>query len=210
MPADSKASPSGHASTRERILAMQLERTRTFCELYSGSDSGAVRIEMGEQSLTLDPWVRECILSPEGTKGVGDLLAQGVALLMKIASDFESFQEARGAGRDEIYAIQAELMLDTAIGTAMARESQHAVEDAVRRGEMEQARILTGFLHELRRGIAAVKKEIAESEHDAIENLSDSLTDRPREEAAADDSMERFARQLGDQVELDERNRFGW
>jgi hypothetical protein len=186
------ATESTEASPRRRVLAMHLERARTFCDMYAGQGDEDVRLDMGQQSLTLEPWVRESILSSAVDEGVGDVLAQCVAVLMKISSDFESYETMARAEGEQRYALQAELMLDTAIGAALLRELQHAVNEAVGSGDMGKAKSLSRFQHEMRRGLASTKKGIAQTEEASVERLTDSLTDRPRDEAPAEDTAPRL------------------
>jgi hypothetical protein len=90
---------------------------------------------------------------------------------------------------EQLYALQADLMLDTAIGMALLREMQKAQDDLVRDGEVALAKRLSKFQHKMRNALSDVKKMIGESEQERAELISDNLTDQPRQESVSLDGM---------------------
>ena len=139
---------------------------------------------------TLDPWESDRIRiflesGQEPDDGCSPLLAHGVALLLKSAADIDKMMSSVDPSEDRLYALQAELMLDTAIGMALLREAQKAQNDLVRGGETAEAKKLSRFQHKLRNSLADIKKMIGESERERADLITDGLTDAPRQEGVS-------------------------
>jgi len=200
MPAVSGAPPGARETVRRQALEPYLLRVRAWLD-----EGAAAPLHLAGRKLAADPWIRERALAPGD--GPGPVLCQALALLLKVAEDTSVLEAAAPPARDELYRAQAELMLDAAMGMALSRELQRAVDDAVRRGHIEPAKRLSRFHHDLRHAVGAAKARIAESERARAETLTDSLTDQPREAGAADDTLDRAARETAARVEIAERSR---
>jgi hypothetical protein len=165
-------------------------------------------VAVADGTLTLEPWIVAEIrrASDSGESPPHErpaLLTQAVALRMKIELDRAHLwlsQEARGP---ELYAVQAELLLDTAIGMALQRETQRVIDEEVRAGQMAPAKQWTRFKNDLNGAVSTVRQLLVESERQRADALSDKLTDEPRDEQTAPDRYTRLMQQL----ETEERER---
>jgi hypothetical protein len=196
MPATGVKAPAKNIQARQRAIAPYSKKLE---ELYTrwigaGAAAGPLEIRLYESLLTLDPWESERIgiyLSKEHDPddSCSQIIVQGVALLLKSASDIDQMMSAADLSEERLYALQAELMLDTAIGMALLREAQKAQSDLVLGGETARAKKLSRFQHKLRNSLADVKKMIGESERERADLVTDGLTDEPRQEGASLDKM---------------------
>jgi hypothetical protein len=176
--------------TRRKAIEPYLEKL----ERLLSHSTGPLEIRLYESQLTLDPWEAEKLrLSLAGDGGQREscalMVVQGAALLLKSAADIDGMMSAVDPSEDRLYALQAELMLDTAIGMALLREMQKVQDDLVRDGDVTSAKRLSKFQHKMRSALADVKKTIGESEQERAELISDSLTDQPRQETVSLDGM---------------------
>jgi hypothetical protein len=156
--------------------------------------TGPLEIRLYESQLALDPWEDEQLRlfiagDSEQDRSCALLVVQGAALLLKSAADIDGMMSAVDPVEEQPYTLQADLMLDTAIGMALLREMQKAQDDLVRIGEVTLAKKLSRFQHKLRNALADIRKMIGESEHERAEQISDDLTDQPRQESASLDGM---------------------
>jgi hypothetical protein len=139
--------------------------------------------------LAADPWVRRQLSAyfdgPGDPSPCSELVAQTLAAVAKIEADGERLERVGDRPREDRYALEAELLLGTAIGMALLREGRRIVEDALGAGEGALGKHVTRLQHELRRVVSAAEAWIAASERERAEALADSLTDRPRVESAA-------------------------
>jgi hypothetical protein len=165
-------------------------------------------IDVPAGTLMLEHWIVAAI---HGTPDAGHeapkerpaLLAQAIALRMKIELDRAHLWPAQQARGPELYAVQADLLLDSAIGMALKREIQRVIDEEVRRGQMAPAKQWTRFRNHLNSAVSAVRQLLAESERQRADAISDKLTDEPREDQAAPDRYTRLMRRL----EIEERER---
>jgi hypothetical protein len=197
MPTASVQAPAAKVNqARQRAIAPHLEKLE---QLYAqwvgdGRSGGCMEIRLHESLLPLDSWETEQVrlfLENELVRDGGPpfIVSQGVALLIKCAADMFSMMSAVDPSEDQFYALQAELMLDTAIGMAMLRETQQAQNNLVQEGDVEQARKLSKFHHKLRNSLAIAKKMIGETERERADQITDQLTDEPRQESASPDKL---------------------
>lgn len=166
----------------------------------------AINVPAG--TMMLEHWIVAAIRGALDTghdalKGPPALLVQAIALRMKIELDRAHLWPAQEARGPELYVVQAELLLDSAIGMALKREIQRAIDEEVRCGRMASAKQWTRFKNDLNNAVSAVRQLLAESERRRADALSDKLTDAPRDEPAAPDRYTRLMRQL----EIEERER---
>jgi hypothetical protein len=198
------------ASRRKRALDPWVERL--YDQLNDHGDRSGpgapLAINVPAGTLMLEPWI---VAEIRGAPNAGNdppkerpaLLVQAVALRMKIELDRGHLWPAQEARGPELYAVQAELLLDSAIGTALNREIQRVIDEEVRRGQMARAKQWTRFKNELSSAVSTVRKLLAESERQRADALSDNLTDEPRTAEAAPARYTRLMQQL----ENEERER---
>lgn len=196
MPTASAQAPARMNPARQRAIAPYLVKLEQLYAQWAEEHhtDGSMEIRLYESLLSLDPWETEQIRifiengrMPDAGHTV--ILSQGVALLIKCAADIHSMMSAVGSSEERLYTLQAELMLDTAIGQALLRETQKAQSDLVRGGDVEQARKLSSFQHKLRNSLIIAKKMIGESERERAEQITDHLTAEPRQESASLDKL---------------------
>jgi hypothetical protein len=160
-------------------------------------------IELSGRTVTIEPWIVARILDGGDDAGRSDtpdgLLAQTVALEMKIACDRNDLELGQRSGGQKLYAAQAELMLDAAIGAALSRELQGVVDDEVRSGRLDDAKSWTRLRNALHKRVAQTKELLADSERQRVESLSDSLTDKPRLETSTPEGYGELMRRIDEQ-----------
>lgn len=198
--------PASTRPSQTRIKAIE-PHLKKLGRLLSQS-AEPLEIRLYESELVLDSWEDEQLRlflarDAEQDKNRALLLVQGVALLLKSAADVDSMMSAADPSEEQLYTLQADLMLDTAIGMALLREMQKAQDDLVREGAVTEAKRLSAFQHKMRRALADIKKMIGESEHERAEQISDDLTDQPREQTASLDGMmlDRAAAEVAEEYE---------
>lgn len=162
-------------SQRERELWPYVVKLRDWCEISEELRSAVepAEIRIGANTLVVQPWERaqvNSVLDPgdEEIPRHARLTAQGVALMTKCLHDMEQIRFS-GQGAVDVFAVQADLMLDIAVGEGLARDLQHEVEQSVLGGDVEQAKLLTDFRNKLLRGVALTRQRIAEAERGLAE-----------------------------------------
>jgi hypothetical protein len=198
------------ASRRKRALDRWVERLhlQLKAQVDRAGSGVPLAIIVADGTLMLEPWIAAAIRgAPDTEEGPPAerpaLLTQAVALRMKIELDRAHLWLAQAARGPELYSVQAELLLDFAIGMALTREIQRLIDEEVRRGQLAPAKQWTRFKNDLNGAVSAVRRLLAESERQRADALSDTLTDEPRNEEAA---PERYTR-LMQQLDTEERER---
>lgn len=130
-----------------------------------------------------------------------ELVAHGCALLAKCHSDMGSLKASPDLDRTTLYTYQAELMLDVAVGTALLREMQPAVEKAVAAGDLTEARGFTNLGHQLRNGVASAQQALSEAGRRDAEKLADEMTEQPREQAPTTGALDQVAWKIAEDYE---------
>ncbi len=182
---------------RQRALAAYLSQLRELC----ATELTAVEIPEEAGGLRLEPWVLEqlrlAFAASELGPGTCGLVAQSVALLVKCGTDRHRLKAAAAGDEQQIYAGEAELMLNVGLGMALSRELQRAVDEAVQRGGAREAKDLSRLHHAVRRAIADAQGVIAQAGRQCAETLSDELTDQPRPQTTrpADPWLQRLSEQ---------------
>jgi hypothetical protein len=198
------------ASRRKRALDPWVERLH--CQLNDhavrSTPGEPLAVNVADGTLILEPWIVAEIRGAPNTEDGPPaerpaLLTQAVALRMKIELDRAHLWPAQAARGPELYAVQAELLLDSAIGMALQREIQRVIDEEVRRGQMAPAKRWTRFKNDLNGAVSTIRQLLAESERQRADALSDKLTDEPRNEEAAPARYTRLMQQL----ETEERER---
>jgi hypothetical protein len=163
---------------RERALGPYLEKLRGWNE--AGGEPAdldrSARIRVGKHAVTVRPWerarIREAFRPGDGAAPWTRLLAQGIALLTKTLVDVGQLQRDPHMPLEAMYRVQAELMLDTAIGMALLRETQDAIDGLVFSGSVEQAKQLSEFRNKVARTINGIKRLLSETERKQAENIA--------------------------------------
>jgi hypothetical protein len=112
--------------------------------------------------IELTPWMQREVQQYFDAGGASDhaeLVVRGVALVAKAGRDRDRAAVTAGASS---YAAQAELMLDHALGRALVRQTQAAIERAVQAGRIDDAKSLSTFQHALRRALADLTRIVVE------------------------------------------------
>jgi len=163
---------------RERALNPYLEKLQAWNEADGGPaelDRPAL-IRVGERAVTIRPWerarIREAFGPDRESRPWTALLAQGVALLTKTLVDVEQLRRDPHLPLETLYRLQAGLMLDTAIGMALLRETQDAIDRLVFSGDVEQAKQFSEFRHKLVRMVNEIKQLLSATEREQAESLS--------------------------------------
>jgi len=136
-----------------------------------------------------DPWIRSQV-TPDPAPDVGfaadlsEFVTHGCGFVAKCHADIASMASRAKLDRTRLYTFQAELMLNAAIGAALLRELQPAVDEAVATGDLVAAKGLTQLGHRIRKGVAAARKVLSEAGRRDAEKLVDAMTELPPEEQA--------------------------
>ena len=144
--ADSRSG--GYQVRQVKLLVAMLPRVKVYHPRYQralqpylkklqaiNTDSGSapdqpVALKIGERKLRLSPWekarIAEFFDKEAGDTDWSVLVAHGSALIAKAMVDVERLR--RDPTSSVFYALQAELMLDSAIGAALMKEIRELVE----------------------------------------------------------------------------------
>jgi len=197
---------------RLRALEPYLQRLRRWND-ESGEQDGtierAARIRVGERTLSVGAWERIQIQAAfreelSATRDAARLMALAIALLTKSFVDVERFTANERSSATDFYALQAELMLDSAIGASLLQETQTLVDALVIAGKVEEAKKVSEFRHKLHGVVSEVKKIIADSEAALAEELA---LRTPKPAVSVDGTLDRLAREVADEVERIERRK---
>jgi hypothetical protein len=187
------------AHPRQRPLEVYLERLRRDLERQASHGMD------GTDVARYEPWiwreVQRFFAGADDPPGLARSVAHALALREKVLADKARLATCGEHGSRELYTVQAELMLDTAMGTAILREMQAVVDGLVQQGALDLAKQLNGLCHEARGWVARASKSIAESERERAQRLAATLGDRAQErrEVSVRACEKRLARALAEQ-----------
>ena len=150
-----------------------------------------------QRALALEQYLRPTPGSTTMSGPASVLVSHGHAFLAKTNADIASLTANSELSRNTLYTLQAELMLDVAIGTALLREFQPAIDEAVAAGELAGAKELTQLGHRLRKGVASAQKVISEAGRSDASRLADVMTEIPCEAAPTTGALDQVAREIG-------------
>lgn len=177
------AAPAQAHPARQKAIQPYLDKLAAWCRSPAGRQDldRIARINIGSRQLVLEPWERAQLAAffDGVAEGVPATLTHGIALIVKGTLDVERLRKESESPTAELYALQAELMLDAAIGMALLHETDHAITREVQAGGVEQAKPLSTFRHKLSRMVTESKQHIADSERQQAEALAGSMTDQP-------------------------------
>lgn len=176
--------PPAARGTRQRVLEPFLdaiEDSRPGWE-EADEDQEAVSLNVSGSRLTVDPWTRERLdhYYRQGSAPVAEptrVVTQGVALLVKCDQDVPKLESQRQDNTEELYALQAELMLDAAIGTSLVKDIQLAIDAMLRDGETLEARNLSRFHHRVRNTVYDLRHRIDADYRETVDRLAEQLED---------------------------------
>ncbi len=185
MRATGSAPASASHSGRLRVLQPYFNRLRQWNERVPGASRDLpATVLIGTQRLAVDPWERSVISAWSGLKDSPEqtpLPLEVLACVAKTFTDTERLRIGRDQSRDELYRLQAEIMLDSAIGTALLREIRRIVDESVAAGAHREARQWVSLQRRLRQAVSQAILRLAESERERVQTLADTLTDVPAE-----------------------------
>lgn len=188
---------------RLRVLQPFFNRLRQWNERVPGASQNLpATVLIGTQRLAVDPWERHVISEWSGVQGPPEqtpLLLEVLACVAKTLSDTERLCTDRNPNRDELYRLQAEIMLDSAIGTALLREVRRTVEESVAAGTHRETRRWASLQQRLRQAVSRAMQRLEQSEHQRVHALADTLTDVPAEQhkpESTEDVLKQIERDL--------------
>ncbi len=191
MPTTTVKGPSRKRGRQARRQALQpyLDKLESWIVQAADVDPDRpAKINVGQRAVTLEPWDRqqltEFFLSGgQPVPELAELMAHAVACVLRTIFDVERLKRDEQRLSADLYALQAELMLDTALGLAILEETQVAIDRLVQQGRVPDARALSQFRHQIKHAIGEARKRIADSEVQQAEELSVSMraADPPQE-----------------------------
>src|SRR5262245_45159542 len=164
---------------RGRALDPYIERLRRLQAEYEsrGLTGRPLELEVGGTPVAIEAWILDEGLQAltdepeEGSRAL--LLTHTAALALKLAADRVRLKARGQKGGHALYAVQAELMLDSAMGTALLRELQPVIDHEVAAGRLAEAKRWTKLKNEIHAGVSASKTLLDESERKRVETLAD-------------------------------------
>jgi hypothetical protein len=172
-----------------------LDATAAGTSPGAGADDEMIGLEVSGQELCIDPWTQQQLQSYSGPEGSSEsectrMVTQSVALLAKCEVDLVNLQAQDQQTPGSLYAAQAQLMLDAAVGQSLVMDIQRVIDDLLKSGRLEHARQLSKFHHQLRNAMFQLRGRIDSSHHSTLQDLADRLSDTesmhgdPADEAA--------------------------
>lgn len=144
--------PSEQTARRREALALHLE------QLEETQRSGA-DLQVALAGTDLDAW--ELAQLDQGPGGVShrwhDLIAEGVAFRNKCQTDVGWSSDERQLSVEELNDFRDILITDASLGVALLEETQRAVNQLIRSGEMDVVKKLTGFRNKIARSVNELK-----------------------------------------------------
>ena len=177
----SSDSPQKTATKNPRLRALEpfIDGLRT--RWRSSSDPMEVpEIKIGSRTVEMSSWEWSQVgISAErglvDDNSVAWLVAQGVALQVKIYKDLEKLEAVEESSNGPAYAVRGELMLDTAVGRSLVRKLQDASNQLLRGGGMKDVQELTPFSHRIRNLTFEVRSMLQHDEKDQADALVKAL-----------------------------------
>jgi hypothetical protein len=113
------------------------------------------------------------------------LLAEGVAFQSKFLAEISTLKAGEDIDPEQLVEINSRLMTDAGIGLALMTELQSVIDSMVGRGEIEQAKKLSGFRNKIGHSVTKIKERIGKSAFEAAEVISGGLAEQVAEPAPA-------------------------
>jgi hypothetical protein len=148
----------------------------------AGGDDGMIGLEVSGQELSIDPWTRQQLQSYSGPEGSSEsectrMVTQSLALLAKCEVDLANLQAQDQQTTGSLYAAQAHLMLDAAVGQSLVMDIQRVIDDLLKSGRLEHARPLSKFHHQLRNAMFQLRGRIDSLHDSTLRDLADRISD---------------------------------
>lgn len=158
---------------REEILAPFASRLRLMVSDPSAAPTKSLTI--GSQTLALETWERMTLARAVAGRAGGPewapLLVDGTALQVKVLTELDELARG-GMPAATMSLIRHQLMLDAAIGLALSRESQQAVDRLVLGGKLDEAKKLSAFRTKLSHTIKSIRGKLSNEAMAEAEQLS--------------------------------------
>jgi len=195
MPATITPATSGKAHPARQIaLTPYLAQLRSWLEQVENvHPDHPARITVGTSTVTLEGWDREqlrlCFDTESGQAGaLAELVAHSIGVVLKTTFDVGKLKQDRQDNSVGFYALQGELMLDSALGIAVLHETQTMINELVQSGSIIDAKALSLFRHQIIRAINSARQCIADSDYQQAESLATTLGGPPVQDDALGDS----------------------
>jgi hypothetical protein len=146
------------------------------------TDTDKVALMISGKELTVDPWTQGQLKQysrPDGTSEseCTRMVTQSVALLAKCEVDLSNLKSQDQHTTGSLYAAQAQLMLDAAVGQSLVMDIQRVIDDLLTSGRLEEARQLSKFHHQLRNAMFQLRGRIDTMHHSTLQDLANKLSD---------------------------------
>ena len=194
MPATMNPATTGKAHPARQIaLSPYLAQLHGWLEqLVNVHPDHPARISVGTNTVTLEGWDHEQLRlyfdTETGLDGVrAELVAHSIAVVLKTTFDVGRLKEDKQRDSESFYALQGELMLDSALGIAVLHETQTMINELVQSGSIIDAKALSLFRHQIIRAINSARQCIADSDYHQAESLATTLGGPPVDDAVAED-----------------------
>jgi len=169
---------SEQVARRREALAMHIDQIEEIHR--TGTD-----LEEALAGIELDAWELEQL--SRGLNGSSslwsDLITEGVAFRNKCQTDLGWGPGMQQLSIAELNDFREILIADASLGIALLEETQRAVNQLIRGGEMDVVKKLTGFRNKLSRNVNELKGTIGEKGFDEATSASEDLI-APEEEAS--------------------------
>jgi len=190
---------------RRLALDPYVTRVRSWC--LDNERTGRhqqISLRLGFQTLTFEPpefamMLRSARAGEETPAGEDVLPLETLGWLTKSHEDLANLRSLKDPTSRAVFALQAELMLDSALGAALLAELESRIEELTLFEDDRSAGALTQLREFLHATVSEVSATISGSERERAGELASSLTDRPlapaRTGAPAPPQQQRAVRQ---------------
>ena len=163
-------SPLAAQPAQHLALAPYVEQVRAWCDEHAREgNSEAYELRFGGRLLRFEPpefaLIHHSALVAGQTAEAADRLAvESVAVSLKSLEDLVRLRLSADSAPEEFHAVQAELMLDAALGSTLLTVIQARIRELEDQGLVDQALLLGKFNRRVWNTVAEVEKTIAGSE----------------------------------------------
>jgi len=172
--------PQAHPA-REIALRPYLDKLRNWLEqVETMHPDQPAQITIESSKVTLEGWDRQQLqrFFDKETKPAcihAELMAHAIAMLCKVSFDISQLQNDDGSDSAKFYALQGELMLDSALGIAVLHETQTTINKLIQDGLMADAKAMSLLRHQIIHAVNVARRCIANSDFDQAESLATAL-----------------------------------
>jgi len=175
---------------RERLAPYFEEFLRWADEEPDPQDVPRV-VALGGRSVEIGAWERAALRKARETPGRDEgralsLLAEGVALQVRLSELLERFDHGPMPRPAELHAFLDSLVTDVAVGIALQEELQHEMNRLIGSGRLADAKHLSAFRAKVVQCVSELKERIGEDEVEEAERRAERLSpDRPSADSAS-------------------------